>query len=226
MHITGALCAIIISFAVVLDARADDSREPSLRELSLTPPTPGSSSGVSSAQSPLLSERRGFLLSLIPTLSGALLPPLYWGIVLSGGALVPDATLVISVIILSTGVTLGPSLGHFYAKRTRYGLVATGSRLLGYGAAFGLFMLGAVYVMPDSEDDGTHSGPGAALSFTGAGILTAGMLTWGIYDIVTVKRAVRKENERRRKISAVILPCLVLSAKRQPVPSLAIVGRF
>jgi hypothetical protein len=95
-------------------------------------------------------------------------------------------------IVVTLGLIVGPSAGHFYAEQMKRGLKSTGLRLglsvitliaLGQASGSG----GGIYGYPSS---------GMGIIALGAGIVAVGS---AVYDIFTAPRSARKHNELIKK---------------------------
>ncbi|MCI0330501.1 MAG: hypothetical protein L0196_06055 [candidate division Zixibacteria bacterium] len=106
------------------------------------------------------------------------------------GTLAPSATL----ILLPVGLWVGPSMGYFYGGMSGRGWIGIGIRTAGMAAAVPAFISGWDGLNPD--------GAAQALATGGA------LLFWGsaIYDIATVKSAVRKHNRSLQEKALTITP--------------------
>ena len=93
------------------------------------------------------------------------------------------------------GLVVGPSLGYFYAGERGRAWRGLGLRILGYGALFG-----AVAASWDCYGDECRAG--AALAVVGSA-MTLGS---AIYDIASVRGAVRRRNEAAEGRSVRVAP--------------------
>ncbi len=118
-----------------------------------------------------------------------------------------DESIAPSLLILS-GAVFGPSLGYFYGGRPGRALTGIGIRVAGTAA-----MVGAVAASWDNPD---ASGAGA-LALVGLGLFVASP----IYDIATVKGAVRKHTRTLPDNALTITPAY-FAGYRAPGPSDAV----
>jgi len=98
-------------------------------------------------------------------------------------------------VAFTGGLVVGPSLGYFYAGQRRRAWRGLGLRILGYGALFG-----AVAASWDCYGDECRAG--AALAVVGSA-MTLGS---AIYDIASVRGAVRRRNEAAEGRSVRVAP--------------------
>ncbi len=135
----------------------------------------------------LRSENAAFLISLV----GTVLPV---GIALS----VPDDGIrTTREDLLFLGTAIGPSLGYFYCGRVWRGLLTVVLRLA---------LAGATYGFSTNED-----------ALNGLGYVTAGLyIGSAIFDLVSVRKAVRKRNEAvraRKRLDVSVAPFIMARAK-------------
>jgi hypothetical protein len=100
--------------------------------------------------------------------------------------------------LISTGLFLGPSIGHFYAGQTKRGLQGIAIRLGIVAAAAGITF---TIVRNEPSDIGGQIVGGAMIA---GGIISS---LHGIYDIFTTPSSVRKYNESlKNKASLMFVP--------------------
>ena len=107
------------------------------------------------------------------------------------------------LVMVSTGAVLGPSIGHFYAGEPGRGLGMTGLRLLAFGNAVGLSVLGIGSLSYREYDDGYGGGSndstlGIAMIGFGAASGCAG-LGLMILDLNDAPSAARRANREARE---------------------------
>lgn len=110
------------------------------------------------------------------------------------GTLMPIGT----IILAGPGLIVGPSLGYFYAGMPGRAWSGIGLRILGVGGMASSFII-----------CGWDCGPGQsgyneawAVFLASAGIVTVS----AVYDIATVKAAVRKRNDSFMKLADTVTP--------------------
>jgi hypothetical protein len=123
----------------------------------------------------------------------------------------------------TTGLLVGPSLGHFYAGEWGRGLFTAGARTAGIGlillgafAGWGECERGASYDDPCHAEGAEEAEDGRVVMGIGAGVFVAAT----VYDVVDAPFAARRFNER-----FTVAPTLVSGAAGD-APGLAISGRF
>ena len=130
--------------------------------------------------------------------------PVGIGLAMSAGDEEDGATLA-SALLMSGGVLVGPSLGHFYAERPGRALVGIGIRVLG-----GAGMIGGFAIAWESdwwnESDSTA---GEALFLAGAAVTAAS----AIVDIATAPQSARRHNEKIGRARVSLAPAAVGHAR-------------
>jgi hypothetical protein len=143
------------------------------------------------------SERTAQKWSLLGTIS-----PAFGGmfILASGAADGTDFTpAMASGGLVLTGLVIGPSMGYFYGDCPRRGLQGIGLRMAGLGLTITGIGTGMGWDIFGREDFSTSA---LVMVFSGAGLLMGSM----VYDIATVKRAVRRRNEEYHGSSVSMSP--------------------
>lgn len=118
--------------------------------------------------------------------------------------------------LIGLGVSLGPSIGYFYAGETTRGLVDFGIRTALYTAGGLMTWFGFQSVINDDE---------------GAGVLVAGIATlsvagiYAIYSCIDAGFAAKRTNAKR-KAALAFSPTLSRGATGEAQYGLALAGRF
>jgi hypothetical protein len=115
--------------------------------------------------------------------------------------LVPTATLVLAV----PGIIVGPSTGYFFAGMPGRAWTGIGIRIAAIGGMISSFAI-----------CGWDCGPGdEAYNIAWAAFLTGAAITVGsaIYDIGTVKKAVRRKNAERMTARGRLVPAYFADSK-------------
>lgn len=115
--------------------------------------------------------------------------------------LVPTATLVLA----APGLIIGPSTGYFYAGMPGRAWTGIGIRVVGIGGMISSFAI-----------CGWDCGPGdKAYNIAWAAFLSGAAITVGsaIYDIGTVKKAVRRKNEELTAAHGRLVPAYFADSK-------------
>lgn len=101
----------------------------------------------------------------------------------------------VGLLSFTGGLLVGPALGYFYAGESGRAWTGVGLRALGFGA-----IIAAAAASWDCYGDECQTG--------GAVVLVASAVTLGsaIYDIATVRGAVRRRNDEARGVSVSVAP--------------------
>jgi len=138
--------------------------------------------------------RWSLLGTLVPISTGVGLGILYSG---------PKDDPAPALVLIGSGLVIGPSLGYFYGGRSGRGFGGTMIRL-------GIEMVvvtGALVTASSVKGGGGFGNPTAAVA--GVIVLAVGqgfVLAHGIYDIAKVKSEVRKFNQSLEKTTLIIAP--------------------
>jgi len=104
------------------------------------------------------------------------------------GTRTPAATTVLSL----AGVLVGPSIGHFYARRPGRAVAGVGIRTLA--------LAGAVAAIGAAWNDESSTAAGAAVLALGVGVMSV------FIDIVAAPDSARKHNEEVERVRAEVMP--------------------
>lgn len=107
---------------------------------------------------------------------------------------IPTATVILSPV----GLWFGPSLGYFYGGAPGRGWLGVGIRTVGLGGMISSFAICGWDCGPGDSNYGL-----AWLVFGAGGVI---VVADAIYDIATVKKAVRKHNRSLQKTGWMIAP--------------------
>lgn len=130
------------------------------------------------------------------------LVPLAAGVGLAAAVSGPDENPVPPLVLMGSGLIIGPSLGYFYGGRSNRGMQGIAIRL-GMEAVFVTTAGIAV------EKVGTSTLEDFSSIVAAVVILTVGqvfVLAHGIYDIANVKSEVRKYNQSLKKTNLMVMP--------------------
>jgi hypothetical protein len=177
-----------------------------------------------------LSPRQALMLSLAPSAGSILVASAFWAIGYASNGFHRSLPIV-GTGILVLGLSVGPSIGHFYSGRVVYGVGASIGRMLGFAAASGLFIEAIISEFEEHDknygnEQYAEKTKGPKYMIAAAFILTAGCLFWAVFDIVTAPRAARRENERRRKLRVVLAPTVLSDYANRKRTGIAILGQF
>jgi hypothetical protein len=181
---------------------------------------------------------KAFVLSFMPTMGLTALGLGLTSVALNSSNLSdePGTGLMISgTAIAGLGVSVGPSLGHFYSGNARYGWIGTGGRLALTGAGLTLALGGGSslcwsteYCEPD-DDDCCPDQDLAWDRFRGGLALCAFGALWALVDIVLTPilvRDPRRKHPAGRKIEAAVIPTAWRSPSGDSAFGLAVVSAF
>ncbi len=135
--------------------------------------------------------------------------------VLLGGGLIfheGEDGLLAGLVLLASGIAIGPSLGHLYAGEIARALVGPGLRTLGLG--FGAAMLAYGVDAVDSPNDSVAAGI-VAVVFGGA--LTASAFYLLGRDLFDARAAVRRHNGT--EIEVAVAPSLIIDREGALAPA-------
>ena len=141
-------------------------------------------------QSKQKSETKAFNLSFF----GTLIP-----VGLGAASLAVDRSGVATLVLVPTGIVVGPSLGYIYAGKSGRGLATAGLRFL---LIPGVFLASFATCGWDCGEGDSGYDAAWMILIVGEALVVAS----AVYDIATVKKAVRKKNQSLGKKNWMIMP--------------------
>ncbi len=149
----------------------------------------------------LPSESRALLWS-----AGATVLPIMTGVVIWKYQTLEDPNRTLPIVLVSTGVILGPSFGYLYGGCSNRGLNGVAIRILVVGAGVGIGFAVGMSMHSDSDKWMDFSGleEGIIIGSIGCGIAAIHAL----YDLAKVHGTVKEQNERRTRAALSLAPRL------------------
>lgn len=202
--------------------------------LALSPPARAET--ISLTTPTTLTADRSEASALLVALAGTLLPTAGGATMIVIGANNGNSSLLGGGIALAGfGLTLGPSMGHFYAGEVEHGglmaLARAGLILAGFGGVAFAGMVAFVAVFDGDEGDATGW---IVLGFVAAAVCGLATIGLGIADMIDapaavrrrLRRRLRQQRKRRGLASLQIVPVVAKSEHRGSLVGLSAAMRF
>jgi hypothetical protein len=163
------------------------------------------------------------ILSLVPTAGGTAI-----GFGLAFGTF-EKGSVAFGFALAGLTLSVGPSLGHFYAGDTFYGLIGTGGRALHFAAGMTLVWFGRSFLHSTEYCDPNCDGGSENLMFIGGLTLSVLGTAWAIVDFVLAPYAVKDpeiEKTGKSKTEISLFPVAWPAPSGGTAYGLAVVSEF